>query len=82
LFSTALFLFFIGAAAVYFILKYFFAQSLLFGLLFLFFVLPLLIRVLFVVYLGALALLATLFASKNGDKKQDDDIIDVKGRVH
>jgi len=81
LFSTALFLFFIGASVVYFILKYIFAQSVLFGLLFLFFVLPLIIRVLFIVYLGALALLAALFTLKNNKEKEDGDVIDVKGRV-
>ena len=81
MFSTALFLFFIGASVVYFILKYVFAQSLVFGLLFLFFVLPLIIRVLFIIYLGALVLLAALFALKTHTEREDGGVIDVKGRV-
>lgn len=81
LFSTALFLFFIGASVVYFILKYIFAKSLVFGVLFLFFVLPLLIRVLFIVYLGALAFLVASFAFKKHKEREDADVIDVKGRV-
>ncbi len=81
MFSTALFLFFIGASVVYFILKYVFVKSLVFGLLFLFFVLPLLIRALFIVYLGALALLAASFAFKEHKEREDADVIDVKGRV-
>lgn len=81
MFSTAFFLFFIGASVVYFILKYIFAKSLVFGVLFLFFVLPLLIRVLFIVYLGALALFVTSFAFKKHKEREDADVIDVKGRV-
>ena len=80
MFSTALFLFFIGASVVYFILKYIFAKSLVFGLLFLFFVLPLFARVLFIVYLGVLAFLAALFTLKKNKEEEDGDVIDVKGR--
>jgi predicted membrane protein len=83
LFSTALFLFLTGASVIYFILKYVFAQSFVFGLLFLFFVLPLLLRALFIAYLGAMALLATFFAFKDHEEREreDGDVIDVKGRV-
>ncbi len=85
--STALFLFLLACATVYFILKYIFAYSALLGLLFLFFGLPLLIRVLFIVYMGVLALLVSLFAledTKEGPYRAESgkgDAIDVKYKI-